>query len=116
MTTQQAVIRNQKDVEPVKNPKHKVVYGRLLSGEKENGRLSAHLTTIKPGGEILPHIHEVLEVIYIIQGEGSALVNGERKKAEPGTIVVANVGSEHGFLNTGDTDIVMYCVFSPGIA
>ena len=112
----EAKIRNQKDVEPVKNPKHNEVYGRLLSGEKENGRLSAHLTTIKPGGEIIPHVHEVLEMMYIIQGEGSALVNGERQRSEPGTIVVAPPGSEHGFLNTGDTDIVIYCVFSPGIA
>ena len=112
----EAIIRNQKDVEPVKNPKHKGVYGRLLSGEKENGRLSAHLTIVKPGGEILPHTHEVLEVFYIIEGEGSALVNGERQKAEGGTVIVAPPGSEHGLLNTGENDILMYCVFSPGIA
>ncbi|HOM43832.1 MAG TPA: cupin domain-containing protein [Bacillota bacterium] len=111
-----SVIRNQKDVEPVKNPKHNEVYGRLLTKQEENGRLSAHLTTVKPGGEIIPHTHEVLEVIYVIEGEGSALVNGERRKAEKGTIVAANIGSEHGFINTGDTDLVLYCVFSPGIA
>lgn len=111
-----SIIRNQKDVEPVKNPKHNEVYGRLLTSEKENGRLSAHLTTVKPGGEIVPHIHEVLEVIYVIQGEGSALVNGERKRSEPGTVLVANIGSEHGFINTGDSDLVLFCVFSPGVA
>jgi len=111
-----SIIRNQEDLESVKRPVHTEVYGKLLTGEKENGRLSAHLITIKPGGEIVPHIHEVLEVIYIIQGEGSALVNGERKKSGPGSVIVAQVGSEHGVLNTGDTDIVLYCVFSPGIA
>ncbi len=112
----ESMIRNQKDVELVKKPAHNEVYGKLLSGEKENGRLSAHLTIIKQGGEIMPHTHEVLEVIYIIKGEGLVLVNGEKQKAEPGTIVLAQAGSEHGFLNTGDTDIEMYCVFSPGIA
>jgi quercetin dioxygenase-like cupin family protein len=112
----QSIIRNQKDVETVKNPKHNEVYGRLLTKQEENGRLSAHLTTVKPGGEIIPHTHEVLEVIYVIEGEGSALVNGERQKAEKGTIVAANIGSEHGFINTGDKDLVLYCVFSPGIA
>ena len=111
----ESIMRHQKDVELIKKPKHIEVYGQLLSAEKENGRLSAHLTTIKPGGEILPHIHEVLEVIYIVEGQGSVLINGERKKAEAGTILVANVGSEHGFLNTGDCDIVLYCIFSPGI-
>lgn len=112
----ESIIRHQKDIEPAKNPKHKGVYGRVLSTEKENGRLSAHLTTVKPGGEILPHTHDVLEVMYVIEGEGSVLVNGERKKAEPGIIVVAVVGSEHGFINTGNSDLVLYCIFSPGVA
>lgn len=112
----ESIIRHQKDVELVKNPKREGVYGKVLSSEKENGRLSAHLNTIKPGGEIQPHTHEVLEVMYVISGEGSALVNGESKKAEQGTIVVANVGSEHGFINTGASDLVLYCIFSPGIA
>jgi quercetin dioxygenase-like cupin family protein len=109
-------IRHKDDVELVKNPKHIEVYGKLLTPEKENGRLSAHLTTVKPGGEIVPHIHEVLEVIYVIEGEGSALVNGEHRQAGPGTVIVANIGSEHGFKNTGAADLVLYCVFSPGIA
>lgn len=112
----EAIIKNQKDVEPVKNPKHNEVYGKLLSVQNDNGRLSAHLNTIKPGGEILPHTHEVLEVFYIIEGEGSALVNGERQKAEGGTIIVAPPGSEHGLMNTGEKDMILYCVFSPGIA
>lgn len=112
----ESIIRNQRDVESVKNPKHNEVYGKVLTSHKENDRLSAHLTTVKPGGEILPHIHEVLEVIYVLEGEASALVNGERKNAEKGTIIVANVGSEHGLKNTGTSDLVLYCVFSPGIA
>lgn len=109
-------IRHQKDVEAAKNPKHIEVYGQVLSPEKENGRLSAHRTTVRPGGEILPHTHEVLELIYVLEGEGSALVNRERIKAVPGTIVAANIGSEHGFKNTGASDLVLFCVFSPGIA
>jgi predicted metal-dependent enzyme (double-stranded beta helix superfamily) len=59
----ESFIRNQKDVKAEKRPVHTEVYGQLLSPEKENGRLSAHRITVKPGGEILPHIHEVLELI-----------------------------------------------------
>jgi len=112
----ESYIRNQKAVEAVKNPKHIEVYGQVLSPEKENCRLSAHRTTVRVGGEIVPHTHEVLELIYVLEGEGSALVNGEHIKAGPGTVVAANIGSEHGFKNTGDTDLVLFCVFSPGIA
>lgn len=112
----ESFIRNQKEVVPEKRPMHIEVYGQLLSSEKENGRLSAHLTTVRPGGEIVPHTHEVLELIYVIEGEGSILVNGERKQSGPGTTLAANIGSEHGFKNTGDSDLVLFCVFSPGIA
>ncbi len=111
-----AAIRNQRDVELKKNPKHNEVYGKLLSTQEENGRLSVHLNTIRPGGEILPHTHEVLEVFYVIGGEGSALVNGERQEAQAGTVIVAPPGSEHGMKNTGTGDLILYCVFSPGIA
>lgn len=112
----ESYIRHQQDVESKQNPKHIEVYGQVLSPEKENGRLSAHRITIKAGGEIVPHVHDVLEVIYVLEGEGLALVNGERVKAVPGTIVSANIGSEHGFKNTGDKELILYCVFSPGIA
>ncbi|HYE84593.1 MAG TPA: cupin domain-containing protein [Clostridia bacterium] len=112
----EAVIRNQRDAVLEKRPNHREVYGKQLTVNAENGRLSANLITIKPEGEIIPHTHEVLEVIYIIEGEASVLVNGARQKGEAGTILVAPAGSEHGILNTGDKDVIMYCVFSPAIA
>lgn len=111
-----AIIRNQKDIQFEKRPNHKEVYGKQLTVNKENDRLSATLVTIKPGGELLPHTHEVLEVFYIIEGEGSALVNGERKEAAGGSIIVAPPGSEHGLINTGEKDLTLYAVFSPGVA
>lgn len=111
----ESVIRNQKDIAFEKRPNHREVYGKQLTVNAENGRLSANLIVIKPEGEIVPHTHEVLEVIYIIEGEASALVNGKRQKAEAGTVLVAPAGNEHGIMNTGDKDVVMYCVFSPAI-
>lgn len=112
----ESIIRNQRDIEATKNPKHREVYNKLLTIQKENDRLSASLATIKPGGEILPHTHDVLEVMYVTEGEGSALINGERQKAETGAIIVAPPGRVHGMMNTGDGDLVLFCVFSPGIA
>lgn len=111
----EAIIRNQRDVELIKNSKHKEVYGKQLTVNKENDRLSVSLVTIKAGGEIVPHTHDVLEVFYIIDGEGSVLVNGEIKAANGGTIIVAPPGSEHGVINNGDKDMTVYAVFSPGV-
>lgn len=110
-----AVLRNQRDIEFFKHPKHIEVYKKDLTNEGENGRLSAHFLKVMPGGEIVPHTHEVLEVFYIISGSGSALVNGQRQKAEAGSIIIAPPGSEHGLKNDGSEVIELYAVFSPGV-
>jgi quercetin dioxygenase-like cupin family protein len=111
----EAILRNQKDIEFSKHPKHIEVYKKDLTNNDENGRLSAHLLRVMPGGEIVPHTHEVLEVFYILSGNGSALVNGERQTATAGSVVIAPAGSEHGLKNDGNEIIELYAVFSPGI-
>lgn len=110
-----AIIRNHNDIEFAKHPKHIEVYKKDITNNDENGRLSAHYLNIMPGGEIVPHTHEVLEVFYIMSGSGSALVNGERILAEAGSVIVAPPGSEHGLKNDGSEIIELYAVFSPGI-
>lgn len=110
-----AIIRNHNDIEFAKHPKHIEVYKKDLTNEGENGRLSAHYLHVMPGGEIVPHTHDVLEVFYIIAGSGSALVNGERQIATVGSVIVAPPGSEHGLKNDGSEIIELYAVFSPGM-
>lgn len=110
-----AILRNQKDIEFVKHPKHIEVYKKDLTNSDENGRLSAHYLHIMPGGEIVPHTHDVLEVFYVLSGSGSALINGEHQRATAGSVIVANIGSEHGLKNDGTEIIELYAVFSPGL-
>lgn len=110
-----SIIRNHNDIEFVKHPKHVEVYKKDLTNNDENGRLSAHYLHIMPGGEIVPHTHEVLEVFYLISGSGSALVNSERQRASAGSVIIAPAGSEHGLKNDGNEIIELYAVFSPGL-
>ena len=107
------IIKNQESLEWIMNPKHREVYLRHLTTSKENDRLSAHIVRIEKEGEIVPHTHEVLEVFYIIKGEGSALVNGERVKATAGDCIIAYPGEEHGLRNIGEEEILLFSVFSP---
>ena len=109
-----AIIRHDNEMEAFLNPKHRDVYMKHIATSKDNDRVSTHVVTIKPGGEIVPHTHDVVEVFYVLRGEGSALVNGERQKAAKGTVIIAPAGSEHGMINAGEEDLEMYCVFSPG--
>lgn len=110
-----AIHRNHNDIEFTKHPKHINVYKKDLTSNDENGRLSASYLNIMPGGELVPHTHEVLEVFYIISGSGSALVNGERQKATAGSVIIALPGVLHGLINDSSEIIELYAVFSPGI-
>ncbi|MCQ1528169.1 cupin domain-containing protein [Lutispora saccharofermentans] len=107
------IIRNQESLEWIRNPKHRDVFLRHLATSKENDRLSAHIVKIEKDGEIVPHTHEILEVFYIMKGEGLVLANGERVKAAAGDCIIAHPGEEHGLINTGEGEILLYAVFSP---
>ncbi len=109
------IIRSHHDIEFAKHPKHIEVYKKDLTSQEENGRVSTHYLHIMPGGEIVPHTHEVLEVFYLISGKGVALVNGEHVEASAGSVIIAPAGSEHGLKNTGSDIIELYAVFSPGM-
>lgn len=111
----ETILKNLNNIEFIKHPKHIEVYKKDITKNDENGRLSASYLNIMPGGELVPHTHEVLEVFYIISGSGSVLVNGERQKATAGSVIIAPAGSEHGLKNDGSEIIELYAVFSPGI-
>lgn len=112
----EAIIKNLNDVPFDKHPQHIEVYKKNVTTSAENDRLSAVSLFIKPGGEIVPHTHDVLEVFYIIEGKGLALVNGIRQEANGGTVIIAPPGSEHGLKNVGEQDLTLYAVFSPALA
>lgn len=97
----------------VKNPAYREVYLNTLLDESENEHVVVRLARILPGGEIMPHTHKNQETFYFLEGEGSVLVNGERKRVKKGELVNAPAGCEHGILNDTDREILLYCVFSP---
>lgn len=106
-------IRNEEALEWVENPKHREVYLKHLVTSKDNDRLSAHIVKIEKGGEIVPHTHEIMEVFYFMKGQGLALVNGERIKADEGSVIIAPAGTQHGLINDGDEELILFSVFSP---
>lgn len=110
------LVKDMTKVEFSKHPMHRDAYTKLVTGKSENDRLSASIVRINPGGELIPHTHEVIEVFYIIEGQGSALVNGERKPVSGGTVLIVPAGEEHGLINVGKGELTLYAVFSPGVA
>ena len=109
----QTIVKKINDEKWVKNPIHREVYLNTLLDENENQNVIVRLAKILPGGEILPHTHKNQETFYFLEGEGSVLINGERKRVKKGELVNAPAGCEHGILNDTSEEILLYCVFSP---
>jgi mannose-6-phosphate isomerase-like protein (cupin superfamily) len=69
---------------------------------------------IPPGGEIGEETHEgVDQVLVFIDGEGAAMLDGERSAVGPGRLVLVPAGTRHNFINTGSSDLRLYTVYAP---
>lgn len=73
------------------------------------------LMTLQPGEDIGLEVHEGHDqFIRIESGTGEALLDGERRKLEDGSIVVIPSGAEHNVINTSETEpLKLYTLYSP---
>ena len=74
--------------------KNKIMYGKL-----------------EPGASIGLHTHETnSEIIYILEGKGKVLYNGDYEKVEKGICHYCPQGQEHSLINDSDADLVFFAV------
>lgn len=70
--------------------------------------------SIPPGGEIGEEVHEAVDqVLTFVEGEGTAIMNGERSAVGPDRLVLVPAGTRHNFINTGSSDLRLYTVYAP---
>jgi quercetin dioxygenase-like cupin family protein len=76
------------------------VYRFLATGDETNGRYALFEAIVRPGGGPPPHVHSREEEgLYVLEGEITFTVNGERVVARAGTFVNMPVGTPHSFKN-----------------
>jgi quercetin dioxygenase-like cupin family protein len=80
--------------------------------------LECHVTTLNPGeSPHPPHKHPDEEVIIVKEGTVESLVNGQRHRLGPGSVIFQAANQEHAIRNVGATPAT-YHVFkwnSPGM-
>ena len=70
--------------------------------------------TIPPGGEIGEEVHDrVDQVLVCVEGEGSAVLEGQRSPVHPGHLVHVPAGTRHNLVNEGTGDLKLYTVYAP---
>lgn len=71
------------------------------------------LMSVEPGDDIGEESHDVDQVLVFVEGEGEAVLNGERSKIQANSLVVVPAGTQHNFINTGSTALKLYTVYAP---
>lgn len=92
-------------------------YMRWLVGENglQAENLSVCVIRVLPGEAVRPahsHPHSE-ELIYIINGSGKVMIEGEVGPVESGTAVLFEQGKVHMLKNTGDVEMKVICFFAP---
>lgn len=65
------------------------------------------------GGQVVPHYHDVAEIIHITVGQVRLLCNGEWKACKAGDTFLVPAGVIHSVANDGDSPSEQISVFLP---
>src|SRR4051794_8808792 len=90
------------------------VYRFLATGQETNGKYAVFEALVGPGGGPPPHVHSREEEgFYVLEGEITFTVNGERVVAKAGTFANMPVGTPHRFKNESDRSARMLISVTP---
>src|ERR1700731_3696675 len=90
------------------------VYRFLATGEDTNDKYALWEAIVPPGGGPPPHVHSREEEgFYVLEGEITLTVNGERIVATAGTFANLPVGVPHSFKNEGNKPARMLISVAP---
>jgi mannose-6-phosphate isomerase-like protein (cupin superfamily) len=69
--------------------------------------------SIPPAGEIGEEVHhDVDQVLVFVEGEGVAVLEGQRGPVSPRRLVHVPAGMRHNFVNEGSVDLKLYTVYT----
>ena len=70
--------------------------------------------SIPTGGEIGEEVHDhVDQVLVCVDGEGIAVLDGDRSNVHPGHLVHVPAGVRHNLVNAGPVALKLYTVYAP---
>ena len=100
-------------------PNHIELYHREILSASESDALGIRMSSILwekigVGGQVLPHYHDVVEIIHITVGRVKLLLpNGEWKAYQAGDTFQVPAGVLHSVANAGDAPSEQISIFVP---
>jgi mannose-6-phosphate isomerase-like protein (cupin superfamily) len=77
------------------------------------GKSQLVLMSLLPGEEIGAEVHDGDQVLYIVDGEGLAVIDGARQRIEKGSIVFVPEGAHHNIVNTDHVSMKLFTLYAP---
>jgi mannose-6-phosphate isomerase-like protein (cupin superfamily) len=68
---------------------------------------------LKPKEEIGSEVHKLDQFFRVEEGSGEAVLDGVRTAIRAGFAIVVPAGATHNIINTGDTPLKLYTLYSP---
>ena len=69
--------------------------------------------TIQPGEEIGAETHEGDQILFFVEGEGEAVLDGRSSPVGPGDYVFVPAGTLHNFVNMGSEPLRLLTTYAP---
>ena len=73
---------------------------------------TVHILRAENDGIIPPHVHDFIEIVYVLAGTAEQYVNGQRYDVRHGDVLFINYGAEHHFNPSVDFKFINIC-FNP---
>ena len=91
------------------------VKGSVLIGKRDGApNFCMRFFQVSPGGFTVRHTHDWEHEIFIHEGEGAVLRNGELVPVKAGTAIFIPGGEEHQIQNTGNGPLLFVCLIPAG--
>lgn len=71
------------------------------------------LMTVPVNGDIGDEVHTVDQALTFTSGTGKATIAGKDQDVKAGDLMVVPAGTQHQFVNTGPTPLILYTIYSP---
>jgi len=71
------------------------------------------LFRVKPNGEVPSHKHSHAHILYFLSGKGECRIATKVSKIKPNDVALVQSGEEHGYKNTGNTDMLLVVLNTP---
>ena len=98
------------NIDIVARTKANTDFRRVLKTEKHSQLV---MMCVQPGDDIGEETHHVDQVLVFVEGNGQAIVGGDKSEVKAGSLVIVPAETRHNFINTGAAPLKLYTVYAP---